>query len=277
MADAASNPESLFAEIAPDATPLPLVVSIPHTGVRVTPDVARAFASPAMAALPITDWHLHALYDFLPALGATTIHALYSRVVVDLNRPPDAAPLYPGRFETGLVPLETFQGESIFLTPPDAADIEARRMKFHAPYHARLGALLAEHIERFGFVVLVDAHSVASAANRVHGALADEVYLGDCEGATCDTWLRECLASGLRGQGLSVAINQIYKGGYITRHYGAIPGVDAIQIEMAQRVYMDEKRPADAIGEPLFADARERLRLTLAQLAGQLRERISGA
>ena len=87
-----------------------------------------------------------------------------------------------------------------------------------------------------------------------------------------DTWQH-----GLRAQGLSVAINQIYKGGYITRHYGAISGVDAIQIEMAQRVYMDEKRPADAIGEPLFADARERLRLTLAQLAGQLRERISGA
>jgi len=125
--------------------------------------------------------------------------------------------------------------------------------------------------------VLIDAHSVASVANRVHGALEDEVYLGDCEGATCDVWLRDCLASGLGDQGLSVAINQIYKGGYITRHYGAMPGVDAIQIEMAQRVYMDEKRPADAIGEPLFADARERLRLTLAQLAGQLRERISGA
>ena len=144
------------------------------------------------------------------------------------------------------------------------------------PDRKQFEARYAEHIERFGFVVLVDAHSVASAANRVHGALADEVYLGDCEGATCGTWLRECLASSLRAQGLSVAINQIYKGGYITRHYGAISGVDAIQIEMAQRVYMDEKRPADAIGEPLFADARERLRLTLAQLAEQLRERISG-
>ena len=277
MADAAAPPDSLFAEIGPDTVPVPLVVSIPHTGVRVTPDVARAFASPAMAALPITDWHLHALYDFLPGLGATTIHARYSRVVVDLNRPPDAAPLYPGRFETGLVPLETFQGESIFSKPPNADEIEARRRRFHAPYHARLRALLAEHVERFGFVVLIDAHSVASTANRVHGALEDEIYLGDCEGVTCEPWLRDSLASALRDEGLSVAVNQIYKGGYITRHYGAMPGVDAIQIEMAQRVYMDEKRPADAVGEPLFSAARERLRRTLARLANQLRERISRA
>jgi hypothetical protein len=67
---------------------------------------------------PMTDWHLHQLYDFLPALGATTIFATVSRFVVDLNRPPQPRALYPGRFETGLVPLETFQGETVFQTPP---------------------------------------------------------------------------------------------------------------------------------------------------------------
>jgi N-formylglutamate deformylase len=65
----------------------------------------------------MTDWHLHALYDFLPALGITTIHAVYSRFVVDLNRPPDGHALYPGRFETGLVPMETFSGDKIFGGP----------------------------------------------------------------------------------------------------------------------------------------------------------------
>src|SRR5690606_35605464 len=134
---------------------------IPHTGTWLPDDVRARLASPAMQAQPMTDWHLHLLYDFLPDLGATTIFATASRFVVDLNRAPQPRALYPGRFETGLVPLETFHGEPVFREPPGAAEIEACRRGWHEPYHARLQALLDEARENFGRVVLVDAHSVA--------------------------------------------------------------------------------------------------------------------
>lgn len=256
----------------PAAPPVPLVVSIPHTGTWLPEEVRARLASPAMHAQPMTDWHLHRLYDFLPALGAATIFATVSRFVIDLNRPPQPRALYPGRFETGLVPLETFQGEPVFSAPPDAALIETLRRAWHAPYHARLQALLDETKARFGRVVLVDAHSVASAPNRLHGALQDEIYLGDRDGATCGAWLRELLQEEFTAAGLGVAVNAPYKGGYITDHYGRQDGVEAIQIEMAQRVYMDESDPPGGPDHPRFATARQQLRRVLARLA----ERLAG-
>lgn len=240
----------------PGAAAVPLMVSIPHTGTAVPPGIARRFTSPAMAGLPMTDWHLHRLYDFLPGLGVTLLHATWSRFVVDLNRPPDQRPLYPGRFETGLVPTETFQGEAIFDAPPDAAEVERLRRRYHAPYHAALAATLDSLRARFGRAVLVDAHSVASVPSRLHGRLEQDIYLGDRDGATCGPWLRDTLTEGFTAAGLDVAHNRPYKGGYTTDHYGRLEGVQAIQIEMCQRVYMDESDPAGGPDHHRFAEAR---------------------
>lgn len=250
----------------PASEPVPVLVSIPHTGVEVPEAIMATLAGPPMTALPMTDWHLHELYDFLPGLGITTIHAVYSRFVVDLNRSPKAAPLYPGRFETGLVPLETFQGEAVFRQPPDPQEIERRRQRYHAPYHAELLRLLMDLRQRFGHAVLIDAHSVASVANRLHDALADDIYLGDRDGLSCGDWLRDALAGSFAKQGLSVAINQPYKGGFITDHYGRLEDIEAIQIEMCQRVYMEEGQPSGALAHPRFEITRCLLRQVFAEL-----------
>lgn len=239
----------MYYERPPRGAAVPIVVSIPHTGIELPESVAARFASPQMRELPMTDWHLHKLYDFLPELGITTLYARFSRLVVDLNRGPDARPLYPGRFETGLVPLETFNGDRIFREPLDARALEALRVEYHAPYHQRLAELLQEMIAKFGRVILIDAHSVASKANRVHAALADEIYLGDRDGATCDPWLTDHMATTFAVANLKVRQNDPYKGGYITSHYGQIEGVDAIQIEMVQRIYMDEDHPQEIVVE----------------------------
>jgi N-formylglutamate amidohydrolase len=98
---------------APRAAALPLVVSIPHTGTRLPAEIAGELASDEMRRLPMTDWHLDRLYDFLPELGATTLCAMYTRFIVDLNRSPVPQALYPGRFDTGLVPQQNFQGEQV--------------------------------------------------------------------------------------------------------------------------------------------------------------------
>ena len=251
----------------PRARAIPMVVSIPHTGTWL-PEATRArLASPAMQAQPMTDWHLHRLYDFVPELGASLLHATVSRFVVDLNRPPQPRPLYPGRFETGLVPLQTFQGEAVFREPPGAEEIEALRLRWHAPYHERLQSLLDTARESCGRVVLVDAHSVASGPNRLHGALEQQIYLGDRDGASCGPWLRELLHEAFSTEGLAVALNAPYKGGYITDHYGRQDGVEAIQIEMTQRVYMDEDDSPGGPEHPRFDSTRQMLRRVLGRLA----------
>ncbi|MDH3645167.1 MAG: N-formylglutamate amidohydrolase [Gammaproteobacteria bacterium] len=238
-----------YHEVLPRGEPIPIIVSIPHNGTELPESVAERFASPAMLELPMTDWHLHRLYDFLPELGIATIHARFSRLVVDLNRSPDGQALYPGRFETALVATETFDGKRIFKEPPDPQTIEALRLEYHEPYHKRLSELLHATIDRCGRVILIDAHSVASRANRVHPALLHDIYLGDRDGSSCGPWLTTTVHDEFVATGMQVQRNDPYKGGYTTYHYGQWPNVDALQIEMCQRLYMDEDQPEAFVEE----------------------------
>ena len=253
---------------------LPVLVSIPHTGTYVPEAVAASFVSDYIRGLPMTDWHLHHLYDFLPQLGITTIYATFSRLVIDMNRPPENKALYPGRFETGLVALQTFQGEEIYAKPPDSKEIEIRRLGVHAPYHAELKRILDAKVTKFGSAVLIDAHSVASHPNLLHGELKEDIYLGNRDGATCEPWLTDAVQHGFEKCGLRVTRNHPYKGGYITDFYGRLDNVQALQIEMCQRVYMDENDPGGALDHPNFEKTKENLHRLFTDLFEALKSRI---
>lgn len=260
----------------PTAEEVRVVVSIPHTGTYVPDDIAANFASDAIRALPMTDWHLHHLYDFLPRLGVTTLYATWSRFVADLNRPPHDEPLYPGRFETGIVSDKTFWGDTIWREPPDAAEVERRKQLVHEPYHRKLAELLEAKRKKFGRIVLIDAHSVASRASLLHGELKQDIYLGNRDGRSSDDWLIDHVAERFREADLKVSYNDPYKGGYITDHYGQIDGVEALQIEMCERLYMDEADPVGALAHPNFEKMRGVLRDLFASLLLKVEEKIGG-
>jgi N-formylglutamate deformylase len=269
-------PEQPYEIRLPAAAETPLLVSIPHTGTYVPPEIEAKFASDYIRSLPMTDWHLHHLYDFVPLLGATTIYASYSRFVADLNRPSDDTPLYPGRFETGFVALKTFWGENIYRAPPDQQEIERRRLQVHAPYHAKLLELLQAKIKKFGRAVLIDVHSVASRANLLHGELNDDIFLGDRDGRSNTGWLTFAVEEAFRAQGFRVVRNHPYKGGYITEHYGKPGETEALQIEMCERVYMDEHDPAGALRHPRFSPAKAKIRAALEAVSAAVRQRPGG-
>jgi N-formylglutamate deformylase len=269
----------VFVYRAAIAEELPVLVSIPHTGTLMTPEVSRDLASDAMREGAMADWHLDALYAFLPEFGIDVIHAVYHRFVIDLNRPPVAMPLYPGRFETSLVPLETFHGEPVYLRPPAAEEIARRLALYHAPYHAAITRRLEEKVAKFGHCYLVDAHSVESRPSRLHGALVQDVFLGDRDGTTCDPWFTDLIQNAFVRRGLKVSRNAPYKGGYITAHYGGGDFVQSLQIEMCQRLYMTEGEPGTALASTKFAQMQRLLRdvfgdLADAVLAGQCVRRL---
>ena len=232
---------------------IPILTSIPHTGTFVPDEIAAQFAHATAAAELMADWHLHELYAFLPDLGIDVLHATHHRFVVDLNRPADSRPLYPGRFETTLVPTETFQGEPIWRVLPTPGEVAARVEKYHRPYHAALEKRLREKVAQFGCCYLIDLHSVESRASRLHGELQEDVFLGDRDGTTCDAVLTELVRDLFRAEKLLVNVNQPYKGGFITAHYCSVEGVQTLQIEMCQRLYMLEAQPASATAQPRFA------------------------
>ena len=230
----------------PEAAEVPLLVSIPHTGVEVPEAIAARFANDHVRELPDTDWHLHVLYDFVPRLGARTLFARFNRYVVDLNRPRDRAPLYPGRAETALVPVQTFAGEPLYRAgeEPDEAEVEARVQRYWQPYHARLVQELARLRQRFGYALLWDAHSITSRVPRLFAGELPIFMLGDAKGRSAAADLTASVLGVQARSGMSHRANDPFQGGWITRGHGRpAEGVHALQLEMAQRAYMDEGPP----------------------------------
>jgi N-formylglutamate deformylase len=223
----------------------PLLISFPHSGTHVPPAIL-ARLSPAVRDLPDTDWFVPELYDWAADLGAATLRATHSRYVVDLNRPPDGAPLYPGQRETTVCPLETFDGELLYAAgdEPTTAEIAARIATYWQPYHERLATLTRELAARHGYCVLWDAHSIRAQVPGLFAGVLPDLNLGTADGRSCSPARAAALAAVLAAQsGFTQVVNGRFKGGYITRHYGdPARGVDAVQLEIAQSAYLEEAR-----------------------------------
>ena len=114
----------------------PLIVSIPHAGTELL-GFEPAFVSPWLARKD-ADWRLDALYDFVAPLGATLVRTRLSRSIIDVNRDPSGASLYPGQTTTELCPTTTFDGEPLYRPrqAPDAVDIAERAPNRRASYDA---------------------------------------------------------------------------------------------------------------------------------------------
>jgi len=221
----------------------PLLLSLPHDGSALPNDIAQRMTAPARE-VPDTDWHVSRLYAFARELGASVIVPAYSRYVIDLNRPPDNASLYPGQNTTGLCPIVQFSNEPVYRPgeEPSQAEIQARIERYWRPYHEALQSELARIKAKHGRVVLWEGHSIRSLVPFLFDGRLPDFNLGTADGASCSSALQQQLIEVLQSQrDYSFVVNGRFKGGYITRHYGD-PGehIDAVQLELAQCNYMDE-------------------------------------
>ena len=224
----------------------PLLISLPHDGSFI-PAYVAARMQPAARRSPDTDWHVGRLYQPLAcALGASVLTPRASRYVIDLNRPADGHALYPGQRETGLVPVIGFDGHPLYRngSEPDAAEVQQRINDYWQPYHQALAQELARLHQQHGRVVLWEGHSIRARVPMLFDDRLPDFNLGTAAGASCGRDLQAKLHACLQTQSrFDFALNGRFKGGYITRHYGCPDrGVQAIQLELAQRNYMDEER-----------------------------------
>ncbi len=230
----------------------PLLISMPHVGTHVPPALAARLTDEARQ-VPDTDWHLERLYDFAHGLGASVLVATHSRYVIDLNRAPDGASLYPGQSVTGLCPVDTFDNTPLYANGdvPDADEVAARREAIWHPYHAKLTAELARIKAAHGIAMLWDAHSIRSRLPRFFDGKLPDLNLGTGQGTSCDPALADTLlAIARQADGYTSVLNGRFTGGYITRQHGRPgAGVHAVQLEMTQSSYMQEALPFDYLPE----------------------------
>jgi formiminoglutamase len=226
----------------------PLIVSFPHTGIAIPEEFESRLVS-VWRARKDADWWIDRLYDFAESLDATLVHTAISRTVIDVNRDPTGASLYPGQATTELCPISTFDGEPLYRdNGPDAAEIEDRRKGYFVPYHEALAAEIARLRARHDHVVLYDCHSIRSVIPRLFEGTLPEMNIGTNGGQSCDPALSKAIASLAAGSSFSHVVNGRFKGGWITRQYGRPgEGVHAVQMELACRSYMRE--PMGPVGE----------------------------
>jgi len=224
----------------------PLLVSAPHAGTHI-PESLAELMSPQALEVPDTDWHIDRLYDFARELGAGMLVATHSRYVVDLNRDPQGKSLYPGADNTEVCPTSRFDKAPVYRDgkAPDAAETARRVERYWRPYHDVLDAELRRLRQQHGIALLFDAHSILSRVPRFFEGRLPDLNLGTGGGASADPALIGLLAGVVRGaEGLTHAVDGRFKGGHITRHFGRpAESVHAVQLEMAQCIYMDEAPP----------------------------------
>jgi N-formylglutamate deformylase len=224
----------------------PLLISLPHIGTQIPAELQPGYVERALA-LEDTDWHLDALYDFAAELGASTLVPSVSRYVIDLNRPPQDAPLYAGANNTELCPTRSFGGEPLYRAgcAPGPEEIARRRARYWQPYHDALQAELARLQGLHGHALLLDGHSIRSELPWLFEGKLPDLNLGTVGGQSCAATLRDALGQVLANANrYTSVVDGRFRGGYITRAYGRpASGVHAVQLEMCWSCYMRETPP----------------------------------
>lgn len=251
----------------------PIILAFPHAGFAFPPEVADRLNDEGRLSRD-TDWHIEELYAGLIP-GLTTITADLSRYVIDLNRDPGGASLYPGQTTTGLIPETTFDNLPIWRegAGPTAQDIALWRERLHRPYHAALQAEIDRVKARHGVVIVYDCHSIRSEIPWLFDGVLPDLNIGTDGGVTCAPEVEAAVVEIARASPHTSVLNGRFRGGWTTRHYGRpASGIHAIQMELAQSSYLATEAPPFAPDPQKVAQ----LRRTLAEILVKLTEIAPG-
>jgi len=256
-----------FERIDPVAPETPVVVEVPHAGLEMPAPFLEPLAAPARSIARDADLYVDGLYEDAPAEGATLLVARASRYVIDLNRAEgdvDAEVVEGGRADSrmqhGLVWRTTSDGERALVRRLTSAELTERLDLVWRPYHRELSAIVERKRVRFGFAILLAAHSMPSVERGPRGSPGRE---------TGSSGRRADVVPGSRGRksagapfiaaiedhaiahGWSVRHDDPYAGGFTTQYYGRpAQHVHAVQLELSRRLYLDEMslRPLASFG-----------------------------
>ena len=234
--------------------PSPVIVSVPHAGVLIPTRFAARFPRDERHLVEI-DLFSHLLYE---QVTGTRLVCRLAPTFVDMNRSRVAAEEahVPGHLRNPPHEYYTVEDEPI-LSRPYTPDEEEDVLRWYDLYHGLLDALLRGARRRHGWALLIDGHSMTSVGlGRVHdeGEGRDSFVVGTLHGTSADDAIIDAFVGTLRdaagsvGLALSVAENDPYSGGFITRsHYDPQAEVHALQVEVTMDSYMyeaDDPEPA---------------------------------
>jgi N-formylglutamate amidohydrolase len=259
--------------VRPAVQRVPFVFASPHSGRLYPPSFAAMSRLSPTGLRRSEDAFVDELFATVVAFGAPLIAARFPRAYIDVNRSEteiDAA-MFDGALSVpvdpasprvgaglGVIPRVVRDGAEIYRHRLQPQEAEDRLAHFYRPYHAALANLIAQTLARFGTAVVVDCHSMPSAA------AVPDIVLGDRYGMSASPRLVGHAERCLEVRGFAFARNVPYAGGYTTLLHGRpARDVHALQIEINRALYLDEERIARG---PRFDDIRARIGAALHDL-----------
>ncbi|AQS65516.1 MULTISPECIES: N-formylglutamate deformylase [Rhizobium/Agrobacterium group] len=246
----------------------PVILAMPHTGTDVPSEIWERLNDNGRQLID-TDWYIHNLYDGLLE-KATVVRAMFHRYVIDANRDPEGASLYPGQNTTGLIPKTDFDGEAIWKSgaEPTDDDIAQRVATFHSPYHTALQSEIERVKAIHGLAIVYDCHSIRSHIPFLFEGTLPDFNIGTNDGQSCHPAVAAAVVNVVRNaDGYTRTLNGRFKGGWTTRHYGTLEsGVHAIQMELAQSTHLSAEEPPFSYDTAKAERIRARLRDILTNL-----------
>ena len=237
---------------------LPLVLASPHSGAEYPSGFLAVSRLDPLTLRRSEDSFVDELFAAAAGLGAPLLAARFPRAYLDVNREPweldptmfsDSLPNYANsrsprvRMGLGTLARVVASGEEIYAKKLRFVDAKRRVDGLYYPYHRALRRLVEETQTAFGGYLLIDCHSMPSAASAVGGEPGADIVLGDCHGTACAPGIIEAARAFLTKRDFTVAINAPYAGGFTTGHYGSPRhGRHALQIEINRALYMDERK-----------------------------------
>lgn len=230
----------------------PFVFASPHSGCRYPQSFVAASRLPPLSLRRSEDAFVDEIFACAVEFGAPLMAAQFPRVYIDVNRAPTELDdsMFSGalpfaidsqspRVHAGLgaIPRVVRDGAEIYREKLVPAEAEMRLSGLYRPYHDTLAGLIAETRAKFGFAILIDCHSMPSAA------AARDIIVGDRYGVSSSPLLTRLVEHVFETHGFSVARNTPYAGGHTTHLHGRRSGpVQALQIEINRALYLDEDR-----------------------------------
>ena len=243
---------SLFTLTPPIGREIPVLVEVPHAGLAVPEAIAKHVHAPQQAVLRDADIYVDELYADVPQHGATLLCAHVSRYVVDLNRGPkdvdrltvQGHPSTEAHRPRGVIWRVSTLGQPVIPRPLTVDEYHQRLDTYYHPYHRTLVEQLKAIRDRFGYAILIAAHSMPSVGRLRHSKRLQrraDIVPGTVGYTSASRTVIDFVDRHFRQAGLSIAHDDPYRGGWTTQHYGRpLEGVHAVQIELNRDLYVDE-------------------------------------
>ncbi len=234
----------------------PILVSIPHGGWKVAPQIEKIWALDERDAFHDGDPLTARIYDFSDRTAVQMVMEYY-RAVIDLNRSPDdIAPKNPD----GVVKSHTCYDVEVY-KPGCLPDEDLKKIlldQYYFPYHRALAEAIARDDVKMG----VDCHSMAAVSPPIESDAGTSRpliclgNLGDAQGeisepfnrVTCPPemirFVKDEFEKAFAHEDVEIevpataSVNVPFSGGYITRTIGE-GATPFFQIEMSRALYIN--------------------------------------